>query len=147
MDTLIHTLHRLGCSLVLRDAAGHTHTFNKQGVRDLEHLLDHEPQTLRGAWIADKVVGKAAAALMAVGGVSRVHADVMSRKALPLLRDNGIEWSCGELVDAIVIPLGDDRCPLEQIVEQAATAPEAVEMLRAHFAEMQRKRRADNAGT
>ena len=43
--------------------------FRERGVADLFRLLREEPQLLRGAFIADKVVGKGAAALMVLGGV------------------------------------------------------------------------------
>lgn len=133
MDTLIDILHEQGCSLVLRDAQGTVRTFHKRGVRDLEDLLDHEPETLRGAMVADKVVGKAAAAMMAVGSVARLHTTVLSRKALPLLDAAGMAYTYDELVDGIVIPKGDTRCPLEQIVAPAQTAEEVVRMLWEHF--------------
>ena len=140
MNELIEILHREGCSLVLRDVQGNVRTFYKKGVRDLEDLLDHEPATLRGAAVADKVVGKAAAAMMAHGGVGEAYADVLSRKAVPMLEAGGVRYACGELVDAIVIPEGDTRCPLEEIVATADTAEEAVGLLREHFDEMQKKR-------
>ena len=140
MNELIEILHREGCSLVLRDVKGNVRTFYKKGVRDLEDLLDHEPATLRGAAVADKVVGKAAAAMMAHGGVEEAYADVLSRKAVPMLESGGVRYACGELVDAIVIPEGDTRCPLEEIVATADTAEEAVGLLREHFDEMQKKR-------
>ncbi len=139
INKLITVLHSTGCSLVLQNG-DFLQTYHKAGVRDLEDLLDHNPQLLQGALIADKVIGKAAAAMMAVGGVAQVYGEVMSRKALPLLDANGIAWSCGTLVDGIVIPAGDNRCPLEQIVGPATTAAEAVAMLRAHFVAMQAKR-------
>ena len=135
IKTLIDRLHQEQCSLVLLDTSGRIRTFGKPGVRDLEYLLDHEPQALRGARIADKVVGKAAAGMMVVGGVREVYADVMSRKALPLFDDAHIDYSFGVLTDQIVIPEGDTRCPLEQIVAPADTAEQVVEMLRAHFRE------------
>ncbi len=139
MRQLIETLHREHCSLVLRDTAGHVHRFNKKGVRDLEDLLDHSPSTLHGAVIADKVIGKAAAGMMAFGGVTQVYADVLSRKAIPMLEAGHIAYDYGTLVDQIIIPQGDNRCPLEKIVDPAATPEETVAMLRAHFKEMSRR--------
>ncbi len=127
-------LHEKGCSLVLEDARGNVRLFYKKGVRDLEYLLDHEPETLCGAVVADKVVGKAAAGMMAYGGVAEVYGDVMSRKALPLLDAGSVSYSFGELVDQIVIAEGDNRCPLEKIVASAHTAEETVRLLRQAFA-------------
>lgn len=136
LSKLVATLHATGCSLVMRDAQGRVRQFVKKGVRDLENLLDHEPQSLRGAVIADKVVGKAAAGMMAFGGVSEVYADVLSARAVPLLTKYAISYSYGQLVDHIVIADGDSRCHLEEIVAQADTASEVVTLLRRHFADM-----------
>lgn len=136
---LVDMLHREGCSLVLKDTRGNVRMFYKKGVRDLEDLLENEPGTLRGAVIADKVVGKAAAGMMAYGGVAEVYADVMSKKAIPLLEANGMAYACGTLVDRIVVAEGDSRCPLERIVASAATAEEVVTLLRGHFARMRRQ--------
>lgn len=136
LSKLIELLHEKGCSLVLEDRKGNIRSFYKSGVRDLEELLDNEPETLKGAVVADKVVGKAAAGMMAYGGVKEVYAEVLSRKALPLLEGNGIRYSYGKLVDQIIIPKGDARCPLEEIVSAAGTAEETVMRLRQHFAEM-----------
>ncbi len=136
---IIDLLHRERCSLVVSNQ-GRVRTFNKKGVRDLEFLLEHEPQFLRGAVIADKVIGKAAAGMAAVGGVTEIYAEVLSRKALPILDKNHIKYSWATLVDAIVIPEGDNRCPLEQIVAPATTASEVWTLLKRHFAEMQSRR-------
>lgn len=136
MQELIDILHREACSLVVRSADGQLTTYNKPGVRDLIWLLDNEPQRLRGAHIADKVIGKAAAALLLRGGVVEAYADVLSRKALLLLDGSGLAYTCGQQVAAIVIPEGDSRCPLEQIVGDAQTADEAEARLRQHFRQM-----------
>lgn len=140
MKDLIEELHKKGCSLVLKDVRGNIRLFYKKGVRDLEDLLDKEPYTLRGAVIADKVVGKAAAGMMAYGGVSEVYGDVVSRKAVPVLEANDISWSCGVMTDHIVITEGDSRCPLEKIVAPAQDAGEIVSMLREHFSIMRGKK-------
>jgi len=141
MEQLISILHREGCSLVVRSKTCEVTSYHKKGVRDLIWLLDNEPERLYKARIADKVIGKAAAGLLIQGGVAEVYADVMSRLALPLLDASGINYSYGELVDRIVIPDGDDRCPLERIVAEAQTAGEVETMLRRHFKEVQTKQK------
>lgn len=135
MKELVNILHRQQCSLVVCTTDGSLTTYNKKGVRDLVWLLDNEPRRLPGARIADKVIGKAAAGLLVKGRVAEVYADVMSRMALPLLDNAEIPYSYGELVERIVIPEGDSRCPLESIVAKANTAEEVETMLRQHFKE------------
>ena len=96
------------------------------------------PAFLRHSALADKVIGKAAAGIIAEAGVSEVYADVMSRLALPLLDLAGIRYTFGALVERIVIPEGDKRCHLERIVADAATSREVVEKLGKHFYEIQK---------
>lgn len=138
LKNIVETLRRKHCSLVV-EARGKQYLFYKKGVRDLEDLLNRSPELLEGATIADRVTGKAAAGMIVVGKVKRLYADVLSRKALPLLDSAGIDYSCGQLVEAILVPEGDSSCQLEKIVSPATTAEEVVEMLRTHFAEMQEK--------
>ena len=133
MRRLIEILRREACSLVVETATGEVTTYNKPGVRDLVWLLDNEPWRLRRARVADKVIGRAAAALLVNGGVAAVHGEVMSRRALPLLEEAGVDVSWGKLVDAIVVPEGDTRCRLEEIVMPATTPIEAEALLRDHF--------------
>lgn len=139
LNNLIALLHKNACSLVLEDGRGSTRLFYKRGVRDLEYLLDHEPDALQGATLADKVIGKAAAGMMVFGGVKEVYADVLGRQAIPILEAGRVKYTYGRLVDHIVIPRGDTRCPLEQIVAHADTARDIVATLRAHFARMQQQ--------
>lgn len=137
MQALIEILHREQCSLVVRHD-GEVSTYGKPGVRDLEHLLKHQPEVLKGALVADKVVGKAAAALMVVGGVAQVYAEVLSEKAVPFLQKAQIPYTYCTLVNAI--EEGSGRCPLEAITASASTPKQAVELLFAHFRQMQARR-------
>lgn len=136
MKSLIDILHKKECSLVLKDVHGNVRIFHQKGVRDLEYMLDYEPSTLHGATVADKVIGKAAAGMMAYGGVASVYADIMSARAIPILKGNKINYSYAKMVDHIIIPKNDSRCPLETIVASAITAEEIVSTLRKHFSEM-----------
>lgn len=113
------------CSCVIRN--GETmRSFHQRGVSDLWRLLHEEPELLRGGFIADKVVGKGAAALMAAGGVRGVHALTLSRPALELLEGAGIpvEYEC--LVPNIINRAGDGICPVESLCADAQTPEECL---------------------
>ena len=141
MQQLIEILRREKCSLVVKNH-GIVTTYSKPGVRDLEHLLDHDPEVLHGAVIADKVIGKAAAAMVVVGGVKELYAEVMRTKAIPFLEDARIAYTYGTLVDTIKEE--GDRCQLEKITAPATTPEETVALLRAHFEEKKREREVRN---
>ena len=141
MQQLIEILRREKCSLVVKNH-GIVTTYSKPGVRDLEHLFDHAPEMLHGATIADKVIGKAAAAMVVVGGVKELYAEVMSKRAIPFLEEAGIAYTYGTLVDTIKEE--GDRCQLEKITAPATTPEETVDLLRAHFEEKKREREVRN---
>jgi len=118
MEELIEILHSEQLTLVVKSIDGTIHRFTHRGVKDLLTLVQEHPEVLHGALIADKAVGKAAASCMIVGGVRRVHADVMSEPALALLQAHDVNAEYTTLVHHIINRTGDDWCPLERLSYQ-----------------------------
>lgn len=126
------------CSCVVRN--GDTiRIFRERGVKDLWRLLHEEPELLRGAFIADKVVGKGAAALMVAGGVSELFADVVSRPALELLNAAGIPVGYTVAVEHIVNRAGDGICPVEQLCAGAQTAAACLPLIEGFIHKMKER--------
>lgn len=103
-------------TLVVATAAGDILTFTGRGVGDLYDLYTSRPSVLAGADVADKVVGAGAAVIMALGGIRRVDAPVVSTDALTILRRAGIEVTGYEEVPMIINRAATGRCPLEEII-------------------------------
>lgn len=122
-------LHRLGCSCVVLHGNRLT-VCRRRGITDLLHMLENSPETLRGSFIADKVIGKGAAALMALGSVSGVYADVISRAALSLLEESGIAAEYATLTDNIINRSGTGICPVEALCSSLSTPAECLEPIR-----------------
>lgn len=108
---------------------GVTRIFRRRGVADLFEVLRREPELLRGADVTDKVVGKGAAALMALGGIAVLHTPVISRPALRLLQANGIRAEYGVLADRIMNRAGTGQCPLERLCEGTDSLDELLEII------------------
>jgi len=126
---LIDLLHAEACSCVIANG-GTTRIFRERGVKDLYRLLCEEPRFLAGAFVADKVVGKGAAALMILGGVSELYADVISRPALDLLAASPVRTGCGAEVPCILNRTHTGQCPVETLCRDCATAAEALPLIR-----------------
>ena len=107
-----------------------TRIFRERGVKDLYRLLEEEPELLDGAFVADKVVGKGAAALMILGGVGELHADVISRPARRLLAASPVHVSYTLEVPYIVNRTRTGQCPVETLCRDCATAAEALPLIR-----------------
>lgn len=122
-------LHRLGCSCVVL-YGNRLIVCRRRGIMDLLQLLENNPETLRGSFIADKVIGKGAAALMALGSVSGVYADVISRAALSLLEESGIAAEYATLTDNIINRSGTGICPVEALCSSLSTPAECLEPIR-----------------
>lgn len=128
MSDLISILHEGHHSLVV--ANGDVCTFDGRGISDLYFLLSEDPGFLRGASVADKVVGKGAAALMILGGVVEVYADIISSAALRLLKDEGLRVHFGREVTYIINRNGDGTCPVEQICLPCNSAAECLPLIK-----------------
>lgn len=109
------------CSCVIRQA-NEVRVFHERGVKDLYKLLREEPEFLKDSFIADKVVGKAAAALMILGGVKEVFADVISEQGYKLLSESHIHTEYTRMVPHIINRSQTDWCPLERRCTAALTA-------------------------
>jgi hypothetical protein len=110
-----------------------------RGVKDLLHLLKDEPQILQEAFVADKVVGKGAAALMVLGKVSEVYAVLISRPALALLQRTDITVNYDTLVDNIINRAGTDICPVEKLCKDVDTADECLPLIENFISQMASK--------
>ncbi len=133
MNTLIEILEKENCSLVIR-SQGKEQCYWQRGVADLLQLLHEEPEVLHNAQLADKVVGKGAAALMALGGVREVYARTISQPALSLLKDAGITVSYQQCVEHIINRAGTDWCPVEKLCCNASTPEECLPLIEAFVA-------------
>lgn len=122
MNKLVEKLHQEGCSCVVSNQE--VRTFEKRGVDDLYELLTKEPGFLQGADVADRVVGKAVAAMLVKGGVKTVYADLISLSALMLLREAGVETDYDQLVTYIKNTKLTDWCPVEALCYNEQTVDE-----------------------
>ena len=126
---LIDLLHAEGCSCVIRNGDV-TRIFRERGVKDLYRLLTEAPELLDGAFVADKVVGKGAAALMILGGVVQLHADIVSRPALELLAAASVHVDYTLEVPGIVNRTRTGPCPVETLCRDCSDAAEALPLIR-----------------
>lgn len=115
MVELIERLYESGCSCVIRNRAGETRYFYRRGVADLYEMVCSDSVFLEGASVADKVVGKAAAALMIKGGISQLYSAVLSEPAEKLFAAHGVQVSCGKIVPFIENRDKSGWCPMEKL--------------------------------
>lgn len=128
MDELVQILRNGNHTLVV--SGDEIRTFDGRGISDLYGLLTEHPDWLRGATVADKVIGKGAAALLILGGVRELFAGVISTSALGLLKDSGIPVRFSQEVSHIVNRKGDGICPVETLCKECTTAAQCLPLIR-----------------
>jgi iron complex outermembrane receptor protein len=129
MKQLRQKLHDEQCSCVVRNGSD-VRVFRQRGVADLLYLYDNDRAFLAGAEIADKVVGKAAAALMVLGGVRHLYAATISTPALQLLASHGVQTEYGHETEHIINRAGTDWCPLEKLSRDEAAPAVILQKIR-----------------
>lgn len=112
MKALVELLHSKGCSCVIRNGEV-VREYYQRGVKDLYELYKVDSKFLNGASVADKVIGRAAAALLILGGVKRLYADTISQLALDILSKSDMEVSYSQAVPQIINRTKTAPCPLE----------------------------------
>lgn len=101
-----------GASLAVVNGGGEL-TFNERGIKT---LLSLQSGSLAGAFVADKVVGKAAAMMLVRGGAIEVYAEVISRPALEVFKAHKVICLYGEVVTNIINRDRTGICPMELAV-------------------------------
>lgn len=118
-------LLQAGAAIAIVNGGGEL-TYNERGVKT---LLSLQSGSLAGAFVADRVVGKAAAMLMVHGGAIEVYAEVISAPALEVLRRHKIVCLYGEVVPNIINRDKTGICPMEQTVLDVDDIAKAYKLL------------------
>jgi len=128
MEDIIKILHEGNYSCVVSNAEG-IHTFSEGGIADLYDMVKNKPQLLNEARIADKVIGKGAVALITLGGVAEVYADIISLSALALLQEANIKTNFAYSVPSILNRSQTDLCPLESLCYKESSIAEIMRLI------------------
>ena len=98
--------------VVVDDNEMRTSTFS--GIRPLIQFLEVSEDAFKGASIADRCIGRAAAFLMIHGGVKEIYTKMISDHALALLEEHGVPVEYDVKVPYIINRTQDDMCPMEK---------------------------------
>lgn len=105
-------------------------TYDAKGIATLLQMVNQDTSPLKGATVVDKVVGKAAAALMILGGVTRLHALLISEGALSLLSATDIKVSYEQQVPYIINRMQTGWCPMEQACQHSLTPEDCLKQIK-----------------
>jgi iron complex outermembrane receptor protein len=102
-------------------------------VDDLMRIVTTEPERLKGAVVADKKVGNAAASLLALGGVSEVHTNYTTPSAKRILAQAGVKLVYASEGDFIFNNDSTGQCPMDSTLNGIADHNEGFARLKEKF--------------
>ena len=92
LEIVKQKLYEKNASLVVLYANGEYKEYYQNRINDIKDILRENELALKGAVIADKVIGKVAGSILTVAGVKEIYADVMSKYAIPVLEKSNIKY-------------------------------------------------------
>lgn len=113
LEMVRERLYSTNASLVVLYVNGECREYYQNRIKDIKEILQNDKQALKGAIIADKVIGKVASSILAVAGVKEIYSDVMSKYAIPILEENGIRYEYKKLVEYVQNNDKTGMCPME----------------------------------
>lgn len=107
---------------------------NCRGISLIMKLL--QEKKLKDCFVADDIIGKAAAMIFTAGGVKSCYGKVMSKPALEWLESHGVDATYSTLTDNIINREGTGMCPMESAVLGINDNEEAIAALKAKLMEL-----------
>jgi len=104
---------------------------SSRGISGFLSAIQKLGERLRGASVADKIVGKAIALLCLYARIERVYGAVMSREAKKLFQENKIHSESEKLVESIQGNCKSATCPFEGLALGITDPEEAYKKLKA----------------
>lgn len=127
-EQMLEMLNKQGLSLLVYNNEKLT-THDNRGIQDLLELAASQPERLKGAIVADKIIGKAAASLMTACGVVEVHTNVICTPAREMFEKAGVKIFAAKEVPLILNREKSGMCPMDTRLEGIDSVEECVEIL------------------
>lgn len=116
---LKNLLEQQNCSCVI-ESNGNIYISHHKGIKPILNWLA-EGDLLKGATVADKVVGKAAALLFVYAGIKQIYAKLLSQPAKEVFEQHNIPVSYSKLVTNILNRDNTGVCPMEKRAEDISS--------------------------
>lgn len=101
-----------------------------KGIKPIYDIYTERKECLNNAVVADKVIGKAAAMILANGGIKMLYTDLISEKAIEVLDEFKIEYEFAKKVPLILNRDGSDMCPIEKLSSNTDNVEELIEKIK-----------------
>lgn len=113
LDIVKQRLYDKQASLVVMFKDGTIKEYYNPRVKDIVSILRENKEALKGASVADKIIGKVAGSLLTLAGVKEIYANTISKFAIPVLEENNVKYDYKNKVEYIINNDKTGMCPME----------------------------------
>lgn len=104
-----------------------------RGIKPIYDVYTKEFESLKGAFVADRITGKAAAMLLTEGKISGIYTDLISDPAIEIFQSKGVSIEYGKKVTRILNRDMDGMCPIETISRNVSSVDDLIDGIEAFF--------------
>lgn len=130
LDIAKSVLKKNNAALVIVKNGRIVYETNSPGIRGLIRAIEKVGKEIKGATVADKIVGEAAAQIYAYLEVIEVSALTLSQCGKRVLEKNNIHCEYEKLVPHILNFTKTDLCPFEKLVKECKSPKEAYDRVK-----------------
>jgi hypothetical protein len=131
LDVAKNRLIQKNLSLVIVKNCKVLYETESHGIGDLLKAINQIQNQMKGASVADRVVGRAAALLFVFSGVKAVFAVTASDGGIDVLKENSVFCEYENRVTSVLDLKRTDVCPFEKLVAKLSSPEKAYETLKA----------------
>ena len=131
LDIAKKRLNQKNLSLVIAKNCKVLFETKSHGINDLLKAINHLADNMKGSSVADRIVGRAAALLLAYSGVVAVFGVTISDGGIEVLKNNRIFYEFETRVPSILNLKKTEVCPFEKLVAEFSNPKKACEKLMA----------------
>ena len=136
MSRYTDELEKKGLSLLIYIDGEVVYSDPGRGIGPLLNALETiGKEKLHGSLVVDKIIGRAAAFLIAYMEAAEAHAITLSATAKDVLQKYGLKYQFKHEVPVVRGRDGAPLCPFERLVQDVNDAEEAYEKIKAKMAE------------
>ena len=100
------------------------------GIKPIIEIIDEMKNSINGAVLGDRILGKASALLSRFAKVNGVYSPKATKKAIAILILAGIPNQIDKMVPYLKNKNGDDICPFEKLLDNIDSPDEAFFLLK-----------------
>ncbi len=139
LKDLINKLDKEELNLLILKDGEIIYSSREDGMAPLLEAIDQLGlEKLVDSTVVDKIVGKAAALLIAYFKAKEVYTKLLSRSAIKALKAHGINYEAERVIDHIRDKENKDICPFERMVLKIEDPQEGYKKIKTNLSEKQK---------